>query len=266
MDNGDLPLHRPGVSPRNPARTKGVDSARRVLQILLQFSPKSPTLTVEQVQATYEISLPSAYRYVALLREMNLIEERAKGVYALSPHIFWLARAAEASIDHRLLAQPVLERMREATGETAQFMRRINDTAVPVAVAESEHAISLSFRPDHPMPLYGGAAAKVLLADYPPAKRSHYLDRVDPPLSKRARAALESDLERIRDREFAESSGEVDEGVWAVAAPVEVHGLLLGAVTIAAPSFRLTDERKAQISRVVKEGARDLRDRFLGQE
>ncbi|WP_431220003.1 helix-turn-helix domain-containing protein [Leifsonia xyli] len=97
-------------------RTKGVDSARRALQILLQFSQTKPELTVDELIEAHDISLPSAYRYISLLREMYLIEERTKGRYVLSPQILQLAQAAERTLDYRVEAQPILDQLREATG------------------------------------------------------------------------------------------------------------------------------------------------------
>ncbi len=239
-------------------RTKGVDSARRALQILLQFTEDTPELTVDAVRETYDISQASAYRYISLLREMSLVEERAKGSFVLTPRVARLGRAAEASIDYRAVAQPVVAWMRDETGETAQFQRRINDAAVCVAVAESAHPVRLSFQPGHPMPLHSGAAAKVLLAFQTGAGRDGYLDRLRPRLSRSARLELVEDLDAIRDRAFAESSGEVDEGVWACAAPVRTGAGFIGALTVAAPVYRVTEEKKVRIQDTVRVGAQRL--------
>lgn len=239
-------------------RTKGVDSARRALQILLQFSETTPELTVENVLEAHDVSVPSAYRYISLLREMNLIEERSKGSFVLSPQLIKLARAAEVAFDHRGQVQPVLERLRDETGEAALFVRRLNENAVCVAIAEADHAIKLSFQPGSLMPLHGGAAAKVLLAAYSKAKRSSYLDRLQPALAAADRAGLEAELEQIQRTNLAQSAGEVDEGVWAAAAGVRVHGALMGAVTVAAPAYRLNDVSRAAVAGAVGRAAHEL--------
>jgi DNA-binding IclR family transcriptional regulator len=238
-------------------RTKGVDSARRALQILLQFSQAKPELTVDELIESHDISLPSAYRYISLLREMYLIEERTKGRYVLSPQILQLAQAAERTLDYRVEAQPFLDQLRETTGETALYMRRLNDAAVCLAMSESDHAITISFQPGHIMPLHKGAGAKVLLADYSARRRKQYLDKLTPPMPAEERAALEADLARIVDTELAESYGEVDEGVWACAAPVHSHGQLIGAVSVVAPAYRVED-RHAELDVAVTAAASDF--------
>lgn len=241
-----------------PQRTKGVDSARRALQILLQFDESTPELTIENLLEDHDISVPSAYRYIALLREMDLIEERDKGRFVLSPQVLRLARAAEASFDYRAQAQPILDHLVEQTGETALYLRRLNDSAVCLAIAESDHPISISFQPGNLMPLHSGAAAKVLLSGLSPTKLAQYVQRVGPTMTKAARSSLQTDLDAIREAGYAESAGEVDQGVWASAAGIRVRGRLVGAVTVVAPAYRVSEEHREEIVKAVQSGARQF--------
>ncbi|MBH0115905.1 IclR family transcriptional regulator [Salinibacterium sp. NG253] len=249
----------------DPQRTKGVDSARRALQILLQFSERTPELTVDNLLEDHDISVPSAYRYISLLRELDLIEEREKGRFVLSPQVFRLARAAEASVDYRTMAQPILDRLMQSTGETALYVRRVNDSAVCLAIAESAHAISISFQPGNLMPLHLGAAPKLLLSELSPAKLSGYFQRLGSIFSTEAQAKLISDLDRIRAVGYAESSAEVDQGVWASAATVHVTGTAVGAISVVAPAYRLSAEHRTEIAEAVQASAKELEDAIAYQ-
>lgn len=248
-----------------PQRTKGVDSARRALQILLQFSESTPELTVENLLEDHDISVPSAYRYISLLREMDLIEEREKGRFVLSPQVLRLARAAEASFDYGTQAQPILDRLAAATGETALYLRRVNDSAMCLAIAESDHPISISFQLGNMMPLHGGAAAKVLLSELSPAKLAQYFQRLGSRISPTARATLEADLESIRATGYAESAGEVDHGVWASAAAIHVKGTVVGALTVAAPAYRLSEQHRGEITDAVRASSREFEQVLAGR-
>lgn len=241
-----------------PQRTKGVDSARRALQILLQFTESSPELTLEHLLEDHDISVPSAYRYISLLREMDLIEEREKGRFVLSPQVLKLARAAEATIDYRVYAQPILDRLAEVTGETALYLRRVNDSAVCLAIAESDHPISISFQPGHLMPLHSGAAAKLLLSALSPSKLNQYIQRVGSSMTKPVRKRLEEDLDVIRVSGYAESAGEVDQGVWASAAAIRLQRSVIGAVTVVAPAYRLSESHREEITEAVRTAAAEL--------
>lgn len=249
-----------GRAAAEPQRTKGVDSARRALQILLEFSESRPELTVDNVLEKHDISVPSAYRYISLLRELDLIEEREKGRFVLSPQILRLSRAAETTLDFRAQVHPILNQMVAETGETALYLRRVNDSAVCVAIAESDHPISISFQPGNLMPLYGGAAAKLLLSELSSTALMQYLTRLGPTLSQPEKKKLRTDLESLRESGYAESAGEVDRGVWASAARVATGDVPVGALTVVAPDYRLTDEHKAQISEAVQAGAQAFRD------
>jgi len=245
-------------------RTKGVDSARRALEILLHFSQNRPELTIDDIVTAAKVSLPSAYRYISLLREMYLIEERSKGVYVLSPEILQLAQAAELTMDYRAQAQPVLDQVCARTGETALYLRRLNDAAVCLAMAESDHAITISFQPGHVMPLHSGAGAKVLLSALPKAKRSKYLASLEPPLGSAALELRNLDLDQIRASGFAVSQGEVDEGVWACAAAVRSRGQVVGALSVVAPGYRVTEVKHGAIAQIVRDAAEQLGSAIAG--
>ncbi len=239
-------------------RTKGVDSARRVLEILLQFTDSKPELTIDRLLEAHDISLPSAYRYISLLREMHLIEEHNKGTFVLSPRVLQLARAAEATLDYKVEAQPILKRLTDQTGETSLYLRRIDDAAVCIAIEETDHAISISFNPGHMMPLHAGAAAKTLLSDLSPAKRELYFSRLKPSLAKKVQSQLVIELEQIRLSGYAESRGEVDDGVWACASSVYVRKTQIGAISVVAPAYRVGIEKREAIGHAVREAAAKL--------
>ncbi|HEX3921648.1 MAG TPA: helix-turn-helix domain-containing protein [Streptosporangiaceae bacterium] len=67
-----------------------------------------------------------------------------------------------------------------------------------------------------------GAGAKVLLAGSPAEMRERYIDQAVPPGQ---RDGLRAQLASIVVRGWAESRGEADPGIWAVAAPSQPAGV-----------------------------------------
>ena len=242
-----------------PSKTPGVESARRALKILLSFSEDRPELTVDRLAAEHGISTPSAYRYIALLRELYLVEERAKGAFVLAPTILRLFAAAESSLDITAAAKPVLDRLRDETGEAALVMRRVHDAAVCVAIANPNRALTLSFVPGQRMPMFGGAGAKVLLAGMTVQERKSLLDS----LPAKRRNELSAAVDEIRESGFAESEAEVDEGVWAVAAPIIVDGKTVASLSIASAAFRTSVESRDRIRRLVQDAAMEISAKLL---
>lgn len=243
-------------------RAKGVDSARRVLQILLSFNESSPTITVEWISDRFSISVPSAYRYVSLLRELHLIEENGRGAYTLTPQVFRLAEVAETSLDIERIGKPVIDRLVEQTRETVLILRRSGDAALCVASSIPDTMATISFKRGHLMPLHRGAGPKVLLAALTVDKRERYFASLLAAGTHDTAevALLRQQLGEISQRRLAVSEAEVDEGVYAVASPITVEGRVVASLSIAGLSFRLTAEDRQTLSATVREGAQEISD------
>ena len=247
-------------------RAKGVDSARRVLQILLSFSESNPVITVEGISTEFGISVPSAYRYISLLRELYLIEESGRGSYALTPQVFRLASVAESSLDIGKIAMPVINRLVDETHETVLIMRRIRDSAVCVASTRPDKQATISFRPGHLMPLHRGAGSKVLLSAAPVDKQQKYLQGLAETLGPDKVEALRSELATIAKQRYAVSSAEVDEGIFAVAAPIVVEGRTIATLSIAGLEFRLSDHGRTELLDKVREGALEIGEMLFSRD
>lgn len=250
----------------NEGRAKGVESARRVLQILLSFSEATPLITVKGVAAELGISVPSAYRQISLLKELYLIEESGRGTYALTPQVFRLAAVAELSMDISTIAAPVVARLVEETHETVVILRRIQDSAVCVVSTQPDKQATISFRPGHFMPLHRGAGPKVLLAAAPLAKQEKYFQRLEETLGPEKIQSLREDLVKIGQQGYAISISEVDEGIYAVAAPIVVEGRTIAAISIAGLEFRLSEEDRSSLLAKVREGAQEVSEKLFSQE
>lgn len=238
------------------SRTHGVDSARRVLQILLEFSEDHPEARIEELAKAISVSLSTTYRYVSLLKELQLIEELQRGTYALSPRILKLARSVEASIDIVSVARPILHELTEATGETSLIIRQLGDSAVCVEISQTDQAVRLSLSPGHMVPLHRGAGPKVLLANMEETKILSYFDRVGVEMEERQR--IRDEFDGIRSEKVGESLAEVDTGVWASASPIHFAGKVIAVVSVAVPEYRIDEEKRDTIIAMVKDAAVEI--------
>lgn len=239
--------------------TPGVESARRAFQILFMFNEDKPELSVEDIAQQHSISLPSAYRYISLLREMHLVNTGPHGGIILTPRVMELAAAAEKSLDLESMVRPVLERLMSATGETCFLLRRHRKEAMFVMAAEPDRALALSFRSGNAMPLTRGAVAKVLLAFAPSGFRQNYLSQSI--TSPKERTELAKELDTICENDMAESEGEVDDGIWGCAVPVRIGGMVIASLSIAGPGFRLSEEMRDEIRKLLREATVELTER-----
>lgn len=254
-------------------RATGVESARKALQMLLWFDENHTEARVPDLAAAAGVPTSTAYRYVALLREMGLLEDGTRGRYHVSPRVYGLTRAADTAGGLVLRARPFMKRLAADTGETVVLVRLLGDIALAVDQMETDPPTRLAYAPGRTMPLTAGAPAKMLLASLPATTREAFLDRLaaqDPDFARR-RPAWESELIRVRRQDWAESSHEVDPGFWGVSAPIRhvpaggrQQGTVIAALSVAGPMDRLDPAARTRIIALCCRAAADITGALAG--
>jgi DNA-binding IclR family transcriptional regulator len=238
----------------------GASSARKLLSVLLCFSPERPIWTAAELSATLDVSTSTMYRYVALLREVGLLESTGSNTYGVADRVITLARAAQhgrSSLED--LSIPVMTHIRDVTEETVLVARRRRDYAYCVDRVESRQPVRLQFDRGQPMPLHRGSLARVLLAAMPRADRDLYLESIETPVSSTNAAQLTVEsLDAVAETGFTQSFEEVDEGIWGAAAAIVVHGETVASIGVAAPIYRLDVRRRESIVDEIKRGAAEI--------
>jgi DNA-binding IclR family transcriptional regulator len=233
------------------------DGARRVLTILTAFSPQRHTQTARDLARVTGIPLPSVYRYVALLRDTGLLVGDERGNYHPSARLSVIARAAEKAETLSDIADPVMRKLSDETGETVILVRLIARSAVCVHRVESQHNLRTSYEPGQPLPLEHGASARLLLSGMPEQARREYLA----PLAARdpaAAARLEEQVLMAGDRGWAVSEEEIDTGVWAAAAAVRDRTGVVAALSVPSPLVRAPESQQRQLLGQVRSAAEEI--------
>lgn len=244
------------------ARTaaSGSETHRRRLGVLLGFTEECHTQTVQEIAARMDIPVSSAYRYVSQLREVGLLEEAEFGGYRVSLRAVELARAARAgSAGIAEITRPVLERLTREHGETSLLIRRMGHAVVAVDMEETRSSVRLAFERGRLMPLNQGAAARVLLAAMKPKERTEYYASV---YSFGASPELPGDAELavIAEQGWAESFGQIEEGIWGCAAAIRARRQVVAALSMAGPIYRLDANRREQVKAAVREAATEINE------
>jgi DNA-binding IclR family transcriptional regulator len=174
---------------------------------------------------------PTAHRLAVALERHRLVGRDGEGRFILGPR---LGELATAGGQDRLIAvaNPVLARLRDATGESTQLYRRQGDVRVCVAAAELAAGLRNTVPIGTRLPLTAGSAAQVLLAWEEP-------DR----LHKGVAAAVftATALAKVRRQGWAMSVAERQPGVASVSAPVRSPaGRVIAAVSVSGPIERLS--------------------------
>ena len=203
-----------------------LDKAALVLSAL----ETGPTTLAGLVAAT-GLARPTAHRLAVALEHHRLVSRDLQGRFILGPRLGELASAAG---EDRLLATagPVLARLRDITGESAQMFRRQGDYRVCVATAERMSGLRDSVPVGSQLTMNAGSAAQILLAWEEPERMQRGLRG-----SRYSAVALAA----VRRRGWAHSVGEREPGVASVSAPVRSpSGKVIAAVSVSGPIERLS--------------------------
>jgi DNA-binding IclR family transcriptional regulator len=144
------------------------------------------------------LARPTAHRLAVALEHHRLVARDMQGRFVLGPR---LAELSAAAGEDRLLAAagPVLARLRDITGESAQLWRRQGEHRVCVAAAERPSGLRDTIPVGSQLTMRAGSAAQVLLAWEDP-------ERIHRGLQNAAFSATA--LAGIRRRGWAQSVGE----------------------------------------------------------
>jgi len=196
---------------------------------VLTATESGPATLAQLVEAT-GLARPTTHRIAVALEHHRLLARDVQGRFILGPRITELASAAGE--DHLLaVAQPILNHLRDATGESAQLYRRQADVRVCVAAAERASGLRDTVPVGAALPMTAGSAAQVLLA-WEDAERMHR--------GLRGAKFTAATLAAVRRRGWAASAAEREAGVASVSAPVRGSGgRVLAAISVSGPIERL---------------------------
>jgi DNA-binding IclR family transcriptional regulator len=210
-------------------KSSGVGVLDKAMSVLVALEPGAASLGTLVERSG--LARPTAHRLATALEHHGLVSRDGAGRFVLGPRLGQLAAAAGTD---RLLVVggPVLARLRDATGESAQLYRRRGDVRVCVAAAERESGLRDTVPVGSVLPMTAGSAAQVLLAHADPDEAERLLERAAFPATA---------LSQVRRRGWAASVAEREAGVASVSAPVRrPDGTVVAAISVSGPLERLT--------------------------
>ena len=246
---------------------KSLSSLGRMLSVLDLFSDNCLTWTAEAITEALDVSLPTGYRYVKLLVDAGLLQRGADSQYTLGPRIIVLDHYIRMSDPVMQLGVPFMAELVEQTGFDCVLSSLYGEQIIDTHRECGKAPPVLSYGRGRPRPLFQGAAAKVILASFTPA-RLHRL--FDEHADEIARAGLPTDwngfrkyYSGIRKNGWYFSNGELESNLAAVAAPLQkADGSILGAVSLVTTVNRMALIDLAKLTQLVTRAAQDIMARI----
>lgn len=232
-----------------PEKNTDVDSVRavdRALQILKAFRADDSELSAADLIKRVKLSRPTIYRLLNTLeRNGFVVSEGEPQKFRLGPAAGNLAHVWSASMNLATVAQPMLRRLHEQTGETVSLLVPQGVMRLCIAEIPSAHPLSFKRGVGYQERLVYGASGRVILAysEMTKAVLDFYAAGCSIDL-----ANYPAELAKVRTAGYAVSRHELIEGAVAVAAPFFTSANLVGgSLAVFGPSVRMKAAQVAQI-------------------
>ncbi len=240
---------------------------QKALSVLDAFTLARPELTLSEIRVAVDLPPTTCGRLVQNLTDEGLLE-RVQDRYRVGLGVLRWSAVALRGRDLVDRLTPIIERLRDRTGESAAVFVPQALERTCVAVAPTRHSVIWQLQVGMSTPLHVGSGGRAILAFRP--------DAVDQTLARSPAALTDHtlvDADRLREvlaatrqTGLAVSSEELDVGVAGVSAPVFGPGpRVVAAVGVAGPVQRFTEADLAAYCPAVLDAAR-VATRQIGGE
>jgi DNA-binding IclR family transcriptional regulator len=232
--------------------SESIRAVERALAVLTCFTNQTPELTLTQISERIGINKSTVHRLLATLERSQFLERDAlTGVYRPGNRLLQLAHLALEHNDLRRLAIPFLRLLSELHRENVNLSILDGTDVVYLEVIESPQRVKLAAVTGQRLPAFSTASGKAILSFLPEEIVQHLLTRGIPQYTQRTLTSpgdLLEDFYRARERGFAISEQEFEDGINAIAAPVfNASHEPIASISVAGPAYRLSKERMMEI-------------------
>jgi DNA-binding IclR family transcriptional regulator len=242
----------------------------KALSLLTLFNHTRPEIGLSDFTRLSGMNKATTYRLLSELQAQGFVEQVGNDrAYRLGAEILHLAALREAAVPLLTVAREMLTRICAATGETAHMSQVRGDQLNTLTYAYgAQHGTQVRMEDAEVLSFHATSSGHAVLGFSQPGFVDDILSRplkvftletqIDP-------TQIRAELEIVRRTGLAESVGGFEVDVHSHAAPIfgpDTHPL--GALAVATPSSRMTDQLRTQIRAELRQCARDLTQRIGG--
>jgi IclR family pca regulon transcriptional regulator len=231
-----------------PGNSEGGDpdfmtSLARGLAVLSCFAEHRKPMTISQLSQRTGITRASVRRCLYTLVKLGYAAQEEQS-FSLRPKVLALGYAYLSSSSLAVLAQPLLDQIRDGLRESCSLGVMEGDEVCYVARSEISRIMSVALRVGSRLPLYCTSMGRVLLAAQNESQQRAYLART-PLLQRTSRTitdplALMQVFDDVRQRGYAVVDQELEVGLRSIAVPVlGRNGQLVASINIGTQSARV---------------------------
>ena len=232
----------------------------KALDLLNFFAKQKPEIGLTEFVRLVNRDKATVHRHLTELMENGFLEQNpVTRAYRLGPAILRLSGVREATHPLRSVLRPIVEDIARQVGELTHVSLLQGDVLSPALHFDPMiHGTQVAFDESEILPLHATSSGLAVLAFADEDVTRSVLKR---PLTKYADGTittaeeLRSVLDEVRRTGTASQDRTFDSEVCSQGAPLfGVGGKVVGAVSIALPAVRDTDEKRAEIREALRDG------------
>ncbi|MEK5379793.1 IclR family transcriptional regulator [Niallia sp. FSL W8-0635] len=242
---------------------QSIDRAMQIIHLFIE-NPKKDNWPISQIADEVGLPLSTTHRLISSLVKYELVAqvELTKN-YMLGPKWMEIGLKQLESMDLRMIARPILERLTKEVKETSFLSIPNHYYSLGIDRVDSPHKVRVVEELGERIPMPIGAPNKVMLAFMEEKKAIEIVTELVKEEKKRDN--ILSQLPLIREMGYAASYAEMTEGTASFAAPIlGFGGELVGALSIGTITYETTEERAVYLLEKVKEYAQLLSNAVRG--
>jgi IclR family acetate operon transcriptional repressor len=244
-------------------KTGGIQSIERAFAVLEHLSSHGGQATLSELAEYAELPMPTTHRILRTLVDTGYIRHLPDRRYALGPSLIGIGHGATQLVPGWVV--PHLEKLVEATGETANMAMLDGSYVLYVAQAPSRHSMRMFTEVGRRVSPHCTGVGKAMLALLSEAELDPILDAIvyerHTARTIRTRAAFLRVIETARQQGYAVDDSEHEVGVRCIAVPLKLGGVT-SAISVSGPAARLTKPALDRAHRDLKEVARIIEREF----
>ncbi len=184
--------------------------------------------------------------------------------FFISPRGIELFHDAGESLHHKLIpcAEEPMRYLHERFNENVLLAVQKRTTFEYIKYINTSHIMRIGIEPGPEYAMHVTAAGRAILAFLPQKAIDKYMSTVSfvqfTDKTVKDKAALQQVLAKTREQGYAFNSGEVEEGVMAVAAPIVINKRLVASLVVQFLTIRHSQKEAEDASKVVVQQARKI--------
>jgi DNA-binding IclR family transcriptional regulator len=220
--------------------TQAIDRAALLVDLVVRAD--EPLAFIE-LQEESELPKSTLSRLLSALERAGLVERTEDTGAYVAGRLFWLYATRHDPWEEMVrLARPTLQKINDQTRECVHLAVARGGEVVQVAQVDAQYILGMRDWSEIDVPPHCSALGKVLLAwGTLPAPAGRLECPAEASIGDHA--SLERELSAVRRRGYATTVDELENGLAAVAAPVNgADGEVVGAVGVSGPTQRLGEQ------------------------